>query len=54
MVKRKKTAPLPAPKTVPAPVGNKPGQALAQTLTQISGLNRLRSSRLRTSGGYQP
>jgi len=64
--KRKRTAPLPAahvgnavssqapgggPLSVPAPAL---GKAMMQTIGQVSGLSRLRSMRLKTSGGFQP
>lgn len=53
---RKRTAPVPAASavafSVPAPAG-KLGKAMQSEITQISGLNRLRGLRLKTTGMQQ-
>jgi hypothetical protein len=52
---KQRSAPLPAANVsgarVSAPAA---GKWLAQSLGQIRGLNTLRNSRLKTSGGFQP
>jgi len=52
---KRRSAPLPAANvaavSVPAP---QLGKAMMQTIGQVSGLSRLRSMRLKSSGGFQP